>query len=185
MTLFKKIYLQQEHSEIGHNRSSFQLGQTGGRSGQAVIKSQRKHSLTHGSCRFHYCRNANIFLTSYQELVHGAHAWVFILTRESHAVIKSHRPETGLSAEFINDKTRSSLIRSSMMKTSYYAKSCELCTCHTCQERHCWLGSPLLIPHSHLLSSITLSLLVQHWEEPNNCARRKDRIRAKCQVLHW
>lgn len=72
---FKKyIYPQQDHPEIWHNRSSFQLGQTGRRSGQAVIKSQIKHSLTHGSCTFHECRNANIFLTRHQELVHGIYA---------------------------------------------------------------------------------------------------------------
>lgn len=70
----KKMYLQQEHSGIWHNRSSLQLGPTGERSGQAVIKGQMKHSFSHGSCRFHECRNAIIFLPGHQELVHGAYS---------------------------------------------------------------------------------------------------------------
>lgn len=116
---FKKyIYPQQDHPEIWHNKSSFQLGQTGRRSGQAVIKSQIKHSLTHGSCTFHECRNANIFLTRHQELVHGIYAWAFIFPRKNHTVMKSHHPETGPSAEFISDKIKSSIIRSSLIKTS-------------------------------------------------------------------
>lgn len=55
--------------------------------------------------------------------------------RKNHAVIKSPQPETGPSAEFISDKTRSSIITSSLMKTSYHARSCEFCTCHINQER--------------------------------------------------
>lgn len=152
MTL-NPIYLQQEHSQIWHNRSSFQVGQNGVRSGQAVIKSQMKHSLTHGFCRFRECMNSNIFPTSPQELVHGVYAWVFILPRENHAVIKSHQPKTGLSAEFISDKTRSSTIRPSLTETSHYAKSCEFCKCHTRQETD--LNTALLAGHPSSYPSLT------------------------------
>lgn len=133
--------------------SSFQLGQTGISSGQAVIKGQMKHSFSHGSCRFHECRNTIIFLTGHQELVHGAYAWVIILPREIHAVIKSPQPKTGLHAESISDKTRSSIIRSSLMKTSYYANSCEFWTCHACQERD--LNTALLAGYPPSYLSLT------------------------------
>lgn len=130
------VFLQHKNSEIWDNRSSFQLGQTGGRSGQTIIKSQMKHSLTHGSCRFHNCRNVNTFLTSHRELAPGACIWVFVLRRKKHAVVKSHQSETRLSAEFIGDRTRSSLSRSPLTKTKPITqKYREFCTCHTLQER--------------------------------------------------
>lgn len=145
------MYLQQEHSGIWHNRSSLQLGPTGERSGQAVIKGQMKHSFSHGSCRFHECRNAIIFLPGHQELVHGAYAWVFLLPREIHAVIKSPQPETSLHES--SSVTRPGIIRSSLMKTSYYANSCEFWTCHTCQEKG--LNTALLAGYPSSYRSLT------------------------------
>lgn len=189
MTLLKKKrYLQQEHSEIWHNRSSLQLEQTGGRSGQAVIKSQMKYSLTHGSCRFHECRNANIFLTSHQEPVHGVYAWVLILLKENHAVMKPHQPETGPSAGFISDKTRSSIMRSSLMKTSYYAKVLWILHVpHTPGKgsQHCTVGwVPLFLSLTHIFQAASLSVCLSSTERSPTTALDIG-IRAKCQVLHW
>lgn len=74
---------------FGITRSSFQLGQIGGRSGQAIIIEEAKGAqLDPGSCKFHNCRDINTCRTGHQDLVRGASAPVFLLTRKKHAVLK-------------------------------------------------------------------------------------------------
>ena len=131
-----------------------------GRSGQAVIKNQVKHSLTHGPCRFHACRNITNFLARHQELVRGARICVLVLGRKKHAVMKSRQTETGLSAEFISDKTGSRSGRSSLTKPTCYAKYRESCPCHTLQERD--LSTAPFPGHSSSHSSLASSFKQCH-----------------------